>query len=372
MKNVLNILVFILLCNLSFGQSLIKNGGFERKRFHIHIHIFSDVQDAKFWTNPNRASPDIHKNNHVDKLLQLELGESHPDSGSYYVGITFSREPYEYYEYIETKLKEKLKPNKLYCFEIKVLFDSKANYCVDNLQFALTKKYIRGNKRKPLVAENIIKLSNGLLLNNPIKYSSLSSIYFAKGNEKYLTIGQFNGDVKYYNIEYIKKRPPYEIMAPYYYLDNVILKEIKDSAECPCYAGIVKSQIKYDTIKFNEITISKNHQNIVYTLSQVKFKTNVFLLQSSDYPELDSIVTVLKNDTLLKVLVSGHTDITGNFIKNFGLSEKRAKSVADYLIKGGVSENRVKFEGYGSSNPVASNDTEQGRAINRRVEIIFE
>ena len=362
----------LLLSVTTYSQNFVKNYSFEEKRKPDPFNVYSNIKTAKYWKNPNRASPDFHESNKVDKFLQI--GESHADSGRYFVGITFECRDngYEYYEYIETKLKEKLEKNKLYCFEISVLFSSTADYCVNNLQFALSEKFLKGNKRKPLTAENIVVLSNGLLLNNPIKYIKLSSEYLAKGGEQYLTIGQFNRDAKYYAIEYIKNRPPYKPKNLYYFFDNVILRPIKDSAECPCFEEKRKRAIKLDTVKLSEISPNKNYRNAIFNLTQVNFKTNMHVLPNSNYSELDSVVSILKRDSSLKITVSGHTDVTGIFLKNFELSEKRAKSVADYIIKKGVEKDRVKFEGFGSSKPIGDNETEQGRAINRRVEIVFE
>jgi OOP family OmpA-OmpF porin len=67
--------------------------------------------------------------------------------------------------------------------------------------------------------------------------------------------------------------------------------------------------------------------------------------------------------------VAGHTDSVGNEVANQGLSDRRAKTVYDFLIKYGVEEERLTFRGYGETSPIASNDTASGRAMNRRVEL---
>ena len=74
-----------------------------------------------------------------------------------------------------------------------------------------------------------------------------------------------------------------------------------------------------------------------------------------------------------KIQVSGYTDNTGNPNSNLNLSLQRAQSVANYLAAQGVSPSRISSIGYGDRNPVASNATSEGRALNRRVEInIFQ
>ena len=100
-----------------------------------------------------------------------------------------------------------------------------------------------------------------------------------------------------------------------------------------------------------------------------------FTFARSDVPDvvrfrLDGVVEVLNQERGgAKVEVSGHTDSVGDEAYNQQLSEQRAQAVKDYLVKGGVGEDRVTVVGYGESQPRGSNDTIEGRRLNRRVEI---
>jgi outer membrane protein OmpA-like peptidoglycan-associated protein len=78
----------------------------------------------------------------------------------------------------------------------------------------------------------------------------------------------------------------------------------------------------------------------------------------------------MSETTSLKVEIGGHTDSIGDPIKNIEISVKRAKTVKNYLVKLGIAPERLIIQGYGSRNPIADNKTEDGRALNRRVEII--
>jgi OOP family OmpA-OmpF porin len=71
----------------------------------------------------------------------------------------------------------------------------------------------------------------------------------------------------------------------------------------------------------------------------------------------------------LKLLVEGHTDSTNTDAYNQDLSERRARAVVDWLVAKGVQTRKLKSKGFGRMKPVASNDTAQGRALNRRVEL---
>jgi len=72
----------------------------------------------------------------------------------------------------------------------------------------------------------------------------------------------------------------------------------------------------------------------------------------------------------VRVTVEGHTDAIGTDQYNEGLSQRRADSVKGYLVGGGVAEPRIETHGYGESQPIASNDTDEGRSLNRRVELV--
>jgi OOP family OmpA-OmpF porin len=87
------------------------------------------------------------------------------------------------------------------------------------------------------------------------------------------------------------------------------------------------------------------------------------------YPLLNEVLTILKKNPQLSVEIQGHTDNVGSAEYNQTLSEERAQAVMDYLVKNGIDPQRVSSTGYGLTRPVASNDTDEGRAKNRRVEL---
>ncbi len=103
--------------------------------------------------------------------------------------------------------------------------------------------------------------------------------------------------------------------------------------------------------------------------SDVTFDVNSDTLLGGVYSELDRVASVLARYPQTVIIVEGHTDSTGSDSYNQQLSERRANSVARYLIQRGVNASRIKAIGYGEQRPVASNDTPEGRRQNRRVEI---
>lgn len=103
-------------------------------------------------------------------------------------------------------------------------------------------------------------------------------------------------------------------------------------------------------------------------LNNVFFDFDKWDLRSESFVELDRVVTLLKENPAIEIEMSAHTDSKGSDDYNFRLSDNRAKSVKDYIISKGIPENRIVSKGYGETRPVATNDTDEGRQLNRRVE----
>ncbi len=104
-------------------------------------------------------------------------------------------------------------------------------------------------------------------------------------------------------------------------------------------------------------------------LNNIFFETNAYLLKKESFVELDKLVKMLKEQSRIHIEISGHTDNTGSETYNLTLSEKRAKAVYDYLVENNIDPSRLTYVGYGYKKPIASNDTEDGRKMNRRTEI---
>ncbi len=112
-------------------------------------------------------------------------------------------------------------------------------------------------------------------------------------------------------------------------------------------------------------------QETAVRLNNIFFEYDRAQLQRESYPELDRVVALLKQNAETKVEIDGHTDNQGSEEYNLDLSKRRAQAVVDYLVQHGCSATMLVAKGFGKGTPVASNDTEEGRAKNRRVEFKF-
>ena len=104
-------------------------------------------------------------------------------------------------------------------------------------------------------------------------------------------------------------------------------------------------------------------------LNNVFYEVDSHALNADSFAELDRLASFMSENPGIKLEVSGHTDNTGTETYNLELSEKRAESVVEYLLGLGIETERLSAVGYGFYKPLSSNDTEEGRALNRRTEI---
>ncbi len=105
------------------------------------------------------------------------------------------------------------------------------------------------------------------------------------------------------------------------------------------------------------------------TLKDVHFDTNKATLKASSFKSLNELAEFMLLKKSLKIELAGHTDSDGDAEKNMILSQKRAETVRNYLIRKGVPANRLTAKGYGETQPVADNSTEEGKRLNRRTEV---
>jgi len=107
-----------------------------------------------------------------------------------------------------------------------------------------------------------------------------------------------------------------------------------------------------------------------YVALDIHFDTGKSTIRDESRPIIGQIVELLKGNPTLKLSIEGHTDNVGDAKSNKTLSEQRAKSVMDAITQGGIDRARLTAVGYGQEKPVADNRTEDGRAKNRRVELV--
>lgn len=135
------------------------------------------------------------------------------------------------------------------------------------------------------------------------------------------------------------------------------------------YMDVQEAKLRQE-LEATGVSVIRDGDNIILSMpGNITFPSDSSTLNAGAKDVLSSVSKVLKEYKKTNIAVAGYTDSTGNASYNQLLSEKRARTVADTLMDFGVARDRVFAQGFGIQNPIASNDTPEGRAENRRVEL---
>ncbi|MFH2140936.1 MAG: OmpA family protein [Bacteroidota bacterium] len=127
------------------------------------------------------------------------------------------------------------------------------------------------------------------------------------------------------------------------------------------------SDKEYDKVILN-ISLNSMNEGSTIILKNLFFDYAKSELKSESINELNRVIKMLQDNSTMRIEIGGHTDNQSSLATNQKLSTDRAKSVVDYLISNGIDKNRLEYKGYAFYQPIADNDTEEGKAKNRRVE----
>jgi outer membrane protein OmpA-like peptidoglycan-associated protein len=139
----------------------------------------------------------------------------------------------------------------------------------------------------------------------------------------------------------------------------------------------ISENIDLDTVKSNtairqDLFLVPIEPEVPIRLSNIFFDFNKSELKEESFPELNRLVRLMEDNPSIRIRIEGHTDAIGSDEYNQRLSLRRANAIFRYLTENNIDYNRLTTRGYGESNPVDTNDTEEGRAENRRVEFVIE
>lgn len=285
------------------------------------------------------------------------VGKLYAKTGAGYVGlipgayINSNFNPEEKREYIEAKLKEKLKKGEYYYLGFSTSLAARAPYALNGVGIYLSDTLVNINNsiyHLPFKPQLVNK--NNEIINEKFKWIDVGGIIKANGSENYIIIGNFQSDE---DTRVVDSKTQGSLNCSYYLIDDVYVIPLGETKHL--------SGIKYKTdnstrglafvIHFDFADVSIKH---IYTAV------------------LDSIIRLKKLNPSVQLDISGHTDSIGSNLFNQRLSEMRAKVVVEYFTNHAIISKSLKWKGYGKNSPVAGNNTERGRALNRRVEIKIE
>ncbi|MFT4601772.1 MAG: OOP family OmpA-OmpF porin [Arenicella sp.] len=357
MKHLLLFLTF-LSSSLLIAQSgnLIPNSSFEKYK-KLPDDVAQGRQCLAVWTIPNSiGAGDYYHAGCPNKKAgtpKNHFGKQEPRTGKAYMGLCMTK---DFREYLQVKLRSTLVKNKRYKIVAYVSCGDKAGLSqIDEFNALFSAKSFKVPNNEDLQIVPKVKFTGDF--SNKKEWLELSTLYKASGGEQYLTFGSFtyvDNGVKHGEIQGVSK-------YAHYFIDDISLTLIEDSGQ------IVPDDIIVENPKSDSIANYKNGE--IYAFDKLLFESGKSVLLGNDYPEVEELIQYLKTRSQYKLLITGHTDNVGDEAFNQKLSYDRANSLKSFLVKNGINSAVISIKGKGDTEPLMSNDTEEGRKINRRVEI---
>lgn len=364
---------FTLVCLILFGhihaQNLVKNPSFEEAHKgpltygEFHNNVWS-------WSSPNLGTPDYFSIRSRAMNARNYRGNQDPKTGDCYAGMYLFavKNGNSYREYVQVELQNMLKKNTTYKVSYHISLAEFSSHSVDTVHTLFTAERTGGLKNESTLfgkKHEGPKLKDGVLELDTLKNNSFSKetyylangpqlmydwikvefLYKASGLEQFMVVGNLNTNK---NTNVTQHRAIEQRAFAYYYLDEVEIVEVESAS------------VEEETITFQP--------EKTYTFQNVLFDFDKAELLDDSIEELDKLYQHLEENKTLNITIYGHTDNVGLDSRNKELSEQRAEAVSNYFIQKGLSPERIKWFGFGADAPITTNDTDENRAKNRRVE----
>ncbi|MBS1634520.1 MAG: OmpA family protein [Bacteroidetes bacterium] len=328
-------------------KNLVPNGSFENYRKKS-----ASIRQAIPWQQI--ASVDYYQ----EPISNDTTRDKGAHSGNCYAGLRFQK---KYKEFLQVKLADALHRGTVYEFEmyVRLAFWSNASLKSFGVLFSKAGYKSQGDAIKTCIIDSVCKKGSFI---NGYQWFKIRGRYQADGGEKYITIGNFmprvGKDMTRINVFKLGFK------EAYYFVDDISLmkaREPEQKVKVEIVGSFVADEDSVLEVK-TDIKVGEKVQ-----LKNIFFENGRYYLLPESYAELNKLAQYLIHHPQMEIRINGHSDNSGSKAKNQKLSELRAREVFEYLIKKGA-QNKMYFKGFGSNFPVASNDTEDGKARNRRVE----
>lgn len=336
--------------------NLVPNHGFEEFSdtpggWYFSGRDFSRV--SLYWTSPNAASPDIYAPG-VEippSWKAVGFGSTKSYQGKAHAGITVygcDKGKPHCREYIQVQLSEPLVPGQRYGFSC-MLSHLQKSVMVRNIELAFSEHEIEEIAHEPIFMATSLKLDRWIPSDG--KWYRWTGHFVADKAASYMIIGNFNVDAE----SQVKMPWRSHLRYGYYYVDDVRLFKIPPVIKVPVSVSPLAGYIP--------------KEGGIINLSRIYFEHDRTDFMPQALIQLKQLLDFLQKYPAIKLEVRGHTDNVGSLQYNQQLSERRAKAVRGWLIEKGISAERLTYSGFGSNEPLDSNNHSKGRSQNRRVEV---
>ena len=341
------------------GQNLIPNYSFESHSTCPQDIYFGQIEwPINNWFNVNSGTPDYYhrcSSGRVD-IPNNWAGEAQPVHGDAYIGIYLWGQS-DYREYVGVKLTEPLEAGVRYYFEGYYQQSFYSHFVTGSIGVFFSQEIRKGILTKPLGdSPQIFVRKKDALSGDVFEWELLSGSFIAEGGEQYLTIGNFDDKALTARAEIdVNADREFQLEGrSYAYIDH--LRLWKEGSNVPADSSFLEPEIDK------------------FILSDINFEFDQYQLRDTAQYALEPLLSHLQKqaENSYILLITGFTDDVGSSSYNMRLSGNRARAVALYLYRNGIPRELLKTFGRGEQDPIASNDTAEGRSRNRRVEIIIK
>ena len=343
------------------AQNLVVNSSFEEHQGCPVDFNQSYLNYIDSWKQPGQGTPDyFHSCSKAVGVPKNVFGNEPAATGQAYAGFvnyTFNKKNYR--EYLSSELSRPLNPGELVCIEISISSADYCNFVTDGCGIVLSKDELHQHGMDCIEMKATIENPRLYILDQREGWVKMGDLYRAHGGEQYITIGNFKSDK---DTKVLRSTGNDHGMGDYSYLfvDDIVVKSIRSKEECSCENEILQSLAFDPPLQLNQFDEIR--------LNDVLFDFDKFNLTDSAKKELDDVYILLKKNKAMYLEIQGHTDSRGKDDYNVNLSKNRAEVVVGYLMKKGIDTARLEIKYFGAAKPVNSNDSDEGRAKNRRVE----
>lgn len=345
------------------GQNLVPNGSFEEKSFCPSNFNQHQLKSLPGWSQLNEGTPD-HFNACSDKagVPNNMFGTQPAQNGEAYIGMAvYSPTQRNYREYLTAKLSRPLIGGEMVCIEMWISTADYSKYVTDAIGLVLSNERLKQERNQVISIPPSLGNPSLHMLDSYDDWVMISDVYTAKGGEEFVTIGNFKIDRELKILSRTRdSRAKEDNRWSYVYVDNVVVKAVKNKSECSCENEIIKSLVVDPPLQLSEYEKIK--------LDAVYFDFDKDVLDAKALEQLEEVYALLRKNKAMYMEIDGHADLIGNDEYNLDLSKRRAQRVIDYLIKKGISPERLAIKYFGSKMPAVNDSTEEARAQNRRVE----
>ncbi|MCX2720594.1 OmpA family protein [Lentiprolixibacter aurantiacus] len=350
---------FALLCLFCQAQNLVQNPSFEKFE-QCPVKLGNLNTDVVQWSTPTLGSTDYFHSCSIHMGTPKNFnGEQAAKFGSGYSGL-YLYAPDDYREYLQGELIGTLEKGKQYELSFFISLAERSDFAIREFGVLFTDNPLkfetkRNISRKVRYSEannryHYLRIPDSEFFRDTQDWVEVRTTFEAKGTERFMILGNFENNAA----TLTTKRKRLARQGAYYYLDRVSLSSPGKSGTVTEASVPIEDEVAYE--------LGEEH-----TFKNVLFAFDEYHLDSEAREEVLTVYNYLAKHPTYQITVHGHTDNVGTATYNQRLSERRSEAVARELRRLGLPKSRISWSGKGGREPLASNDSEEGRQENRRV-----